>query len=224
MSVLDFFSFLSRQSPKLSHPFVDQAPNGQDDDEMVAIHSDEEHNDAPDIVGQAFGIEYLSASNERSLRLISIRSVKSAADGSSQLCAYCHLRKAYRVFNLDRVQSVFDDDGVVIAPQEFFAEFNLQENPKTNDFEPPADDKIIRQQLRHELRVLTALARSDGRLDDTECETILQYAVREAERSDIFPDDDTVMHLEKYIRRLYPTPDSISKSLDLLRRTRKRPA
>jgi len=214
--LIDFFAHLFRTPPAIG-AFTEAGHEILDDPEMAGEGAAEQPEDLSPLVGASLGIEYLSAKGQTTLRRIAVARVDGAPGARPQLWAFCHLRKAYRRFNLDRIRAVYDEDGVVVDPGEFFARFDLAPSSDHTAARRETTDRLIRREWRHELRLLTAMARADGRLGNRECDVILDYASAEAERCDIFPDEGDIERLAVYVRRLYPAIDTVSASLDQLR-------
>lgn len=78
----------------------------------------------PDLSGLAVGMVHQKNPRESSRRWITIRSV--TLDAPQKMMAYCWLRRAVKGFRLDRIQAVFDTDGVIMNPSSFFGAFGVQ--------------------------------------------------------------------------------------------------
>ncbi len=171
--------------------------------------------------GTVFGIEYVNASGERSVRRI--RFHRLYADGEMYyLRAFCFERGANRTFRLDRVQSVFDMDGVIHDDiQVFFAELGVDaEVPEIEKTTPePRVEKpgmAARRAARDGLRLLVGLARADGFLHDEEIEVLKQYIAHRAEHDGVFVNDNDLAALDGYLRRQHPSGEVLSRCLEAL--------
>src|SRR5215217_9680961 len=74
-----------------------------------SLDSDEMHEDgeAEEVAPAVFHLNYENAAGEHSQRIVTIRRIERRGQGAMLHC-FCHLRKAPRAFNTDRVLEVFD--------------------------------------------------------------------------------------------------------------------
>lgn len=186
--------------PVQGYTIVQRGPD-QDDEETDV---DDIGLDLKDLIGTVLGIEYVDSRRKSSIRQISV----TKAD-VSYIGGYCYLRKRYRTFRIDRIQSIFDEDGVSLSTDEFLQKYNIG----TSDSDTPL---TMHEKWRDEIIILTALARSDGHFHPDEKEEIIRYVIEEAERSGQIPTDVSVGQLNKSISRRYPRPEVVSEALDNL--------
>lgn len=78
---------------------------------------------AEQLTGLAIGMVYQKNPRESSQRWITIRSV--SLNAPQKVMAYCWLRKAVKGFRLDRIQAVYDCDGVIMNASDFFGSFGV---------------------------------------------------------------------------------------------------
>lgn len=187
-----------------------------------------------DVYGLTFSIEYEAASGAVTRRRIMLRSI-SERDGDVYLRAMCFERSAPRTFRLDRVLCVIDGDGVVHDdPVVFFRDqisVVLPASPVPSSGsatatppdpelarlapavveEPPG--QLQRRLARDGLRVLVALARSDGLLHADEVDAVLDYveAVCAGQGAPCAAADRTA--LAGYVRRQRPGSDVLEECL-----------
>jgi len=100
-----------------------------------------ESQDAAALTGVAVGMIYQKSPRESSRRWITIRSV--TAEAPQKLTAYCWLRRAVKTFRLDKIQGLYDVDGVVVDPHPFFAAFGV----RIDDLVAPVPSAICRISL-----------------------------------------------------------------------------
>ena len=75
-----------------------------------------------DLVNVAFGMEYQSA-KELSRRWVTVRKVETFPP--AKMSAFCWVSRRVKSFRLDRIQTVYDGDGVCMDPAAFFKRFGL---------------------------------------------------------------------------------------------------
>ena len=166
-----------------------------------------------DIIGASFGIEYVAANGDKSIRDISVIKVLTGNNNLS-LMANCFVRERVRQFRLDRITSVYDIYGEVHNPAEFFANYGLSYNASPLPKRKHA--ALLKKRMKDEARILVALARIDGNFCNDELDEILVYSVKKLEYSGEMQTDDDIASYEKYIKNLYPTPEIIGQCLDRL--------
>ncbi|WP_207479500.1 WYL domain-containing protein [Arenibaculum pallidiluteum] len=196
-----------------------------------------------DLWGVTFAIEYRDGAGDETRRRITLRQLYRGAGGLFYLQAMCHERRALRTFRFDRICCVIDMDGVVHDPTKFFADelrFDVRGNapapvprakslaadratvPKRSltpsmppvPVEPEKPGYAHRRVARDGLRVLVALARSDGFLAPEEISVIVGYIAAKAHRSEIAVTDADVTALRGYLQRQYPSIDVLERCLD----------
>jgi hypothetical protein len=159
-----------------------------------------------------------------------LRAMTKREEGNVYLRAFCFERGEPRTFRLDRVARIIDGDGVVHDdPGAFFRdELRIEVGqpslppaepaPTTDRRAPPAvpvekPGQAQRRAARDGLRVLVALARSDGLLHSAEAEVVLDYigAVCAAAAVPCATDDRNA--LAAYVRRQRPGSDVLDECL-----------
>ncbi|WP_339862304.1 WYL domain-containing protein [Paremcibacter congregatus] len=178
---------------------ADDLPNG-----------DRAADEGADICGQSFNIEYVSSAGEISERCISvIRTIEQS--GNISLFAYCFVKERPRQFRLDRVQAVYDAEGVSRDCEKFFNGYGLAYKKTAPPKKQPG--KFLKQKYKHPAIVLVALARIDGEYRQSELDEILSYAVKSAENMGKFQSDDDIDAFEEYLKNLYPSAPVLKRSL-----------
>ena len=191
-----------------------------------------------DVAGTVFAIEYEDSKKNATRRRISLGAVKADDKGRVYLQAFCLERRAVRSFRLDRVRSVIDVDGEVHDTPRYFRDilridvpeevFTASEAPLPRmqsatvaqasgalaDTRFSVPGRAQRHAARNGLRILSALARSDGFMDDAELEVILDYIAHRADFDGINMDEADRAALLPYLRRQYPTTDVLSRCLE----------
>ena len=190
-----------------------------------------------DIYGLTFTIEYQAADGEVSRRRIMLRTISQRDDGATFLQALCFERNALRSFRLDRVIRVIDGDGEVFEDPRAFLRDELRVRlPEGASAPAPratplrANDPVPSPAIRPEeapgtaqrrcardgLRVLVALARSDGQLHPAEVVVVLDYIGETCRRFGIGCGDQDREALGAYLRRQRPGLDVLEGCLDRL--------
>jgi hypothetical protein len=186
-----------------------------------------------DLWGVTFAIEYIDAKGDSSHRRVTLHDIYVSDAGVIYLSCLCHERKAKRTFRFDRVQSIIDMDGVIHEPQVFFtnelcvslpmadAAHNTpkreRDTPKAKPPRPAEKPGMAqRRAARDGLRVLVALARSDGLLHPEEVEVNLQYIGHKAERAGLPMTEEDCVALTGYLRRQYPSSEVLEECLGRL--------
>lgn len=190
-----------------------------------------------DIAGTALAIEYVDSKGNASRRRISLGAIQVDERGRVFLQAYCMERRALRSFRMDRVHTVIDVDGEVHEPHRYFSEILRIDMPDEcfataehkaeaslavafREAPPPVRDAVPGRAQRHAardgLRVLAALARSDGIMHDAEIEVILDYIAHRADCDGIAMGEEDRDALIPYLRRQYPTTDVLDRCLAAL--------
>ncbi|WP_347534612.1 WYL domain-containing protein [Inquilinus sp. CAU 1745] len=181
-----------------------------------------------DLWGVTFAIEYKDSKGASSRRRITLHHLYEVDGGRRYLYCLCHERKAKRTFRFDRVQTIIDLDGVVHQPETFFAEelrvvwpqrsftttHSAPGSATTNSVEKPG--AAHRRIARDGLRVLAALARTDGFLHPEEIEVILQYIGRKAEAVGLEMSEDDRGALVSHLRRQFPNVHVLEKCVKKL--------
>jgi hypothetical protein len=185
-----------------------------------------------DVYGITLMIEYVAADSTVSRRRIMLRSVSVRNGHEIYLRAFCFERSAPRTFRIDRVRAFIDVDGVVhddpiaflrdelrltlprVAPADRLG--SLAALGGTGATDNGGDEKpgvAQRRVARDGLRVLCALARSDGLLHSAEVDAVLDYieTVCQAEGVPFTARDRAA--LEAYVRRQRPGLDVLESCL-----------
>lgn len=167
---------------------------------VIGNGAGEEMLDIEPVYGLVSGIEYQDANGEISRRRISF----SAINAEGWIDAYCFERKAPRRFRIDRIRHFYDLDGAQYSPEEYFG---MMQNADarleiTESMRPPVWESHWRDML-----VLTAMARIDGIMEDSETAMILNVldTVFDAEGLIIGPAEEKA--LIQRLRRMKPEPD-----------------
>lgn len=169
-----------------------------------------------DLVGLTIGIEYCDSAGNLSQRNITIEKFFNKED-KWYITGYCFLRKRLRQFRLDRISSMYNQDGEFMAPSTFFNVIGLTyKEPSNSKLNPGAAHRKI---ARDGMRALMGLARIDGFLHEDEIEVILCYAEEEgaaaATKRLAMTEEDRVA-LTMYLKNLQPHGDVVSSCLDRL--------
>jgi hypothetical protein len=192
-----------------------------------------------DVYGLTFTIEYGAADGEVSRRRIMLRSI-SQRGGDTYLQALCFERNALRSFRLDRVIRVIDSDGQVFEDPPAYLRVELRVRLHTET--PPASPRTAPRALldmvptpapaaalltlgaeppghaqrrcaRDGLRVLVALARSDGMLHPAEVDVVLEYIAALCGRLGVACGSEDRAALAGYLRRQRPGLDVLEDCL-----------
>lgn len=189
---------------------------------------------ATELGGMAIAIDYQDSRGRLSRRRITMRQIFT--DGSrTYLQAFCHERQAPRSFRFDRIVEVIDVDGVCHEPRSFFidelglaipepAAAEAPVRPAARIPSPPTDPgpdirftdrpgMAHRRAARDGLRVLVALARSDGLMHEDEIEVILSYIAERSDLAGIAMNEADRAALIPYLRRQYPSDSVLSDCL-----------
>ncbi|KFI24154.1 tellurite resistance TerB family protein [Paenirhodobacter enshiensis] len=128
-------------------------------------------------------IEYHDSKGAQTTRRVTLMSLTETNHGLGVNCI-CHERRAYRLFRVDRISGVIDEDsGEVVPFGTFFAETYGCSLPMSDAAaqEDPAltAAKTLRDFLRPALGVLVSAARADGKMHISELDAIQIYAEKE---------------------------------------------
>jgi hypothetical protein len=181
-----------------------------------------------DVWGLTFAIEYRDGKGTMSRRRITLRHLYAHDNGTIYVQAHCHERDAPRSFRFDRITAVIDMDGVIHLPSVFFAEElrvalpsgigiplpRLTATPTGSRAAPDRSGYEQRRIARDGLRVLVALARSDGMMAPEEVDVILDYIAEKADRAGITMSEVDRGALKGYLQRQRPSPDVLEACLD----------
>jgi hypothetical protein len=183
--------------------------------------------ESPDAEGQSFVICYINAEGVRSVRRITVWALKRTPESRILLHARCAETREVMSFRADRIKYCMDMNGDVFEPPAAFLAgiFGLNvpdalllasTSSAPAGVWPPLDQAYctLRQQLRHELTLLVAMAQSDGQVSVSETGAITSFARHRAERLGIDLDESRVEKFHGLVRRLRPTGDQIRAAID----------
>lgn len=228
---------ISQPPPAASQTIQLTVPDEDDPESVDArFYEGSSNEDANDLLGfaegQSFLIEYVDSKGNSSTRRITVWGIK-AGTSCPLLVAQCHERNAKRSFRIDRIQAIFDFDGVLQEPlADFFIEtFGMPSNVihdalRSSDSIPrpaqvPNTTPVSNRwnQVRRICRdrgvpLLCLIARADSDFHETELNVIGEYAHRCCTSESINLSPAERDRLAGYIERLRPTPTSTTKCLD----------
>lgn len=177
--------------------------------------------------GQSFVICYTNADGVKSIRRITVWALKRTPESRILLHARCAETREVMSFRADRIKYCMDVNGDVFEPPAAFLAgiFGLSvpdalllaaTSAAPSGVWPPLDQAycLLRQQLRHELILLAAMAESDGQVSVAETGVIISFARHRAERLGIELDESRVQKFHGLVRRLRPTGDQIRAAID----------
>ncbi len=228
----------SRLSEFLFQKLEDQAPPVLDVGFEPALparilDADEPHPDGENLPesagaeGQTFVICYVNGKGAKSTRRIMMRALKRTSELRILLVARCAETSKEMHFRADRIQYCMDINGEVFEPPAAFlaeifgldpldASLLASEDFVTPEKWPPPDSvyALLRQQLGHDITLMTAMAESDGRISIVEADAIMTYVRHRADVFGIDLDEPRSRRVQDFLRRLRPTEDQIRASLD----------
>lgn len=177
-------------------------------------------------------IDYRDAGGNYSRRRITTRWIEKRGD-VSYVGATCHERRAHRLFRMDRIEGVIDDDGVVEPAVPYFEEviagdtgYEVEkttakpQRKATNTSASPYTR--LRRELKPAMVVLAAAARVDNLLHPEETDRIMLFTEKEAEclaQEGVItelPDLDTFDKLGRLVRRMRPTQNELDEALAVI--------
>lgn len=177
--------------------------------------------------GQTFVICYVNSQGARSTRRISMRALKRTADLRILLVARCAETQQMMGFQADRIRYCMDMSGEKYEPPAVFlaeifgldpldAKLLASEGTSNPLPWPPPDQTygLLREQLRHELVLLTAMSECDGRVSQAETDAITAYVEERAKTLGIDLEENRIRMLQSFIRRLRPTNEQIEASIE----------
>lgn len=191
-----FMSYADQIVPDQGYALEQKGPLEDTIEETTEAISDEGI-----LSGSVIGIEYVDSKKKSSVRQVSISRLSE-----KYLFGFCYLRKRVRQFRLDRIQAIFDVDGVVYTPDDFFAQFKFELEQGS------LKDEVIKNWEDH-MRVLVALSRSDGRFHTNERKEILAYVSKLCEDNNQKWDPTLEDDISRYLKRLYPRFSVVEKCL-----------
>lgn len=205
---------------------IPQAPSPQGFAPLLpAEDSDEAPSDMPamrqtagdSVNGLTIIIAYRDAKGAASLRQVSCVRIETG-QGKRYLRAFCHHRRAQRVFLLTRIESVHDaETGEELAGGiDYFAPFaddRIGESPLGWGLSP-----VQRANLGAGLTALIFLSRCDGHVDTAENDEIDTFTASWWIRAEIrapFPEADIAAH----IRRIAPDVEAFVVAIERIRQS-----
>ena len=169
-----------------------------------AVEVDEVEEVAPggaeiDLRGLALHITYVDVSVAESERTVRC-SRAVAGRGGPVLVGFCMLRRAHRMFRIDRIREVVDlETGEVIEAAAFFASLGVWRSDPLGGFLARA---------RAGLTVLMAVAAADGRVFADEIEVIARWVDRLADLHGLALDAVTLDSVVRLARNLRPDAEA----------------
>lgn len=165
-------------------------------------------------------IDYINAGGISRRRPITVRK-EGVSGGNPCLFAYCHVRRAFRQFRLDRINSVITADGEIYQPaSKFWQHIGFHTGSVVSAQPPIPDDRYaatsVKRKFNHELVVLAALSGSDGNMHDRELDQIVDYIERELEWDRIAMQPNETVALRNHLKRMRITQDRLIESVEEL--------
>ncbi|MGR3315889.1 tellurite resistance TerB family protein [Roseovarius indicus] len=223
---LNAFRERDEKAPQIVEHCSDTDTDVEDDVPSEACESDF-------LDGIIFGMTYKDANGHVSRRTISAMDFVEERD-----CVYlrgvCHLRNAYRSFRADRIVEIITADGEVLEPIAFWKQIGISQvlisriltppttksakpkaprRPVVTETTPDSPGMVQRRLVRHQVRLLAALSRSDGNMRPEEIDEILEFICIECDDAGIGFEETDLAALRAYVGRLRPTSDKVEESL-----------
>lgn len=216
----EMFSRTDAAPPRMSRNFSPRGMASPDGGDLRAVPIGPADDD---LCGTTFAIEYTDAGGRESTRRITLKKLRQTGDGRTYLVCLCHECGETRTFRFDRIRSVIDLDGVVHEPDTFFG-VELRSPIAPMLFGTPSvyserPGMAQRRVARDGLRVLAALARSDGIMHPAEVEVIIDYIAERAARERLATGDEDRLALGAYLKRQRPGSDTLDECLARLARS-----
>lgn len=172
--------------------------------------------------GQSFIIEYVDSAGLSSTRRITVFEITQGRAGVPSLMARCHERKATRQFRVDRIRACIDFDGEVHddVPAFLFDNFGMSLGVATRTSKNDAAARWleIRDFIKPDAVVLSALSHSDGHVHELERQDIEQHLTFVAEHAKGLLSDPEIVAIGRFVERLRPTENAISAALETIAR------
>ncbi len=167
-------------------------------------------------------IEYTNAGGVSSRRPITIKK-EGVSGGNPFIYAYCHARRAFKQFRLDRISCVITADGEIYEPaSSFWQLIGFQVGSAVAQKPVIPDDRYaatsIKRKFNHELVVLAALSGSDGNMHERELDQIIDYIERELEWERVAVHLEETLALRNHLKRMRITQDRLTDSVEELLR------
>ena len=199
-------SFTKAQQVKPDLPYKMAEVDCTDDEGMI-VHSIPETGGPDDLVGRTIGIEYINGEQKFSRRWIAIHRLEGVKTWDQCfLFGHCFLRARFRCFRLDRIQTVFDQDGVIYdKPREFFAKPPILEITDTAH--------ALRAISIDGVRTLVALGRCDQHFHKLEITCVHKYIGEIADFHGVKFANEDLNSLTKWIKQQRPTHEHVGQAL-----------
>ncbi len=185
-----------------------ESGHGHDDHSSLHHTSSAELPDH-ELVGITIGLEYVDAEKNVSRRWVTIVAFADDLEGRPAILGHCFMRKGLRTFCVDRIINIFNEGGDTYDVREFL---HLDGHATKSKIASAA----YRSVCRDGLRVLIAVARSDGYLHPKEVEIIMDYAQAEGQRLGVEKSPKDLESLKHYIERQQPSGSVVSACLKRL--------
>lgn len=172
-------------------------------------------------------IEYTDSAERWSRRRVNFRCAYQAK-GNWIIQALCHERKALRTFRADRLKCVIDLAGEIYKPENFFVPLGLpsiafdkkpekkrdhtQKTKGADSLSQKAPGVLQRSIVRDEVRILAALSRSDGKMEPSEVNAIVDFILNECDIAGISYTESDILAIRQYTLNLRPTSDKVEES------------
>lgn len=215
--LIKLFKRTSETAPQIPGGFVANGDVYKDPDEIQIgpeYSIDEEHL----LHGTTFGIVYVDSFGEESTRCITLHSVKDGPEDTTILQCYCHMRHGPRTFRQDRIKTIYDLDGVIYDPDEFFNSLVVTLNNKVQSERAAKPGKQQCEIAINGMRVLIALSAADGFISEKELEVIIDYVAERSFREGLQTNEIERAEIKSYLKRIRPSMESLTKSLAKLER------
>jgi hypothetical protein len=174
------------------------------------------------IPGLCIALEYVDASGAPSTRRVIANKIYEA-NGITYLEGHCLLRNEDRTFRCDRIQTLsFPPDWKNVSNPLVMLQSYLPQNTASSHYQNTTSgfdsDRYFRiyearQVANHGLRVLAFLARSDGRLDDSELMVIQNYVHDAAALVGVKLKADEAAEIAEDVSKLFPTKRQVANSI-----------
>jgi uncharacterized tellurite resistance protein B-like protein len=188
-------------------PFKDGADEPADSSAAAEVRAE----------GQTFLIEYEAADGSVSLRGFTLQTVRISDGGDRRLCGWCHLRRAYREFRIDRILACGSmDDGVLVDPEAFITE--VVGRLIVDGEVVSLDDGALRHaraKTAPDAMLLAALSRADGYMHRSERICVELYIERLVKPLDLGSVELKALHARH--AKIRPTSEQINGALERLR-------
>ncbi len=162
-----------------------------------------------ELSGMTIGIEHVDDADGSVSRHWATIVTTAEVDGHNRLLCHCFASEGLRSFRIDRVINLFDEHGETFDVREFLL---LKASPT----KACTGGGSYRSVVRDGLRVLIAVARTDGHLDAEEVDVIMDYARVEGARKGVTEDEAALTELHRYIERLQPSGSVVTSCIDRL--------